>query len=457
MTGAKRFPEGFVWGAATSAYQIEGALERDGRSESIWDRFAARGTTIIDGSSGAGACDHYHRFPADIEIMRWMGLHAYRFSIAWPRVLPNGRGRVGNAKGIAFYDRLVDGLLERGIRPFATLYHWDLPQVLEDQGGWPERATAEAFVDYTDVITRALGDRVKDWITHNEPWCVSVLGYADGIHAPGRKSWPDALRAAHHLLLSHGWAMPVIRANVPEARAGITLNFVPAQPASNSAADLEATREFDGRFNRWFVEPLFGLGYPADVVRDHENEGRLPESGMAFVREGDLEAMAAPMDFLGVNYYSRGVIRSTKLPEAENHAPLLRVSDDKTDLGWEIYPSGLSDLLLSLHEKYKPKALYVTENGAACRVAPDDTGGVPDAMRVRYLDGHLRACASACQRGVPLLGYFVWSLLDNYEWAEGYTQRFGVVWVDYETQQRIPKQSAHWYRSVIAENALPGQ
>jgi len=449
-----RFPDGFLWGAATSAYQIEGAAFADGRGESIWDRFAARPGAIADGSDGAIACDHYHRWPRDIELMKWLGLGAYRFSVAWPRIFPTGRWHA-NPAGLDFYDRLTDGLLEAGIEPFVTLYHWDLPQPLEDAGGWAERSTIDAFVEYVDVVTDLLGDRVRRFVTHNEPWCISVLGYAEGLHAPGRRDWPAALAAAHHLLLSHGLATAVIRGNAPDAEVGITLNLVPAEPASPSAADREACRAFDGAFNRWFLDPLYGRGYPEDVIADLVGAGRLPSLQLPFVAPGDLEAIAAPTDFLGVNYYSRAVVRSDRIAEADNAPRLVHVSEERTDIGWEVYPDGLRQLLLRVHRDYASAAIYITENGAAYDTAPDERGLVHDIERQRFLHAHLAAALEACRAGVPLGGYFVWSLLDNYEWQEGYRKRFGIVWVDFATQERVLKQSATQYRDIVVANALP--
>jgi beta-glucosidase len=450
----QRFPDGFLWGAATSAYQIEGATSADGRGESIWDRFAAREGAIADGSDGAVACDHYHRWRRDIEIMKWLGLGAYRFSVAWPRVFPTGRWQA-NAAGLEFYDRLTDGLLEAGIEPFVTLYHWDLPQPLEDAGGWANRETVDAFVEYVDVVSDLLGDRVRRFITHNEPWCIAVLGYAEGLHAPGRRDWPAALAAAHHLLLSHGLAAEVIRGNAPDAEVGITLNLVPAEPASPSAHDRDACRAFDGTFNRWFLDPLYGRGYPEDVIADHVGAGRLPSLELPFVVDGDLAAIAAPTDFLGINYYSRAVVRSDRVPEADNAPRVVHPSEERTDIGWEVYPDGLRQLLVRVQRDYAPQAVYITENGAAYDTAPDEHGRVHDIERQRFLHSHLGAALEAANAGVPLAGYFVWSLLDNYEWQEGYRKRFGIVWVDYTTQERVLKESAAQYRGIIAANALP--
>jgi len=449
----QRFPHDFVWGVATSSYQIEGAVDEDGRGESIWDRFSATPGKIADGTSGEVACDHYHRWREDVELMRWMGLKAYRFSIAWPRILPQGRGRVSPA-GLDFYSRLVDGLLEARIEPVVTLYHWDLPQALQDQGGWASRDTVSAFVEYADIVSQKLGDRVKRWITHNEPWCISVLGYANGEHAPGIKDWSQALAAAHHVLLSHGQAVPVIRANVPGAEVGITLNLVPAEPASPSPEDQDACRAFDGGFNRWYLDPLYGRGYPKDVIADHIAEGRLASETLPFVREGDLADMATPIDFLGVNYYNRAVLRSDRIPESQNAPRTVHVSDDKTDMDWEVYANGLTRLLVRLHQDYAPGRLYVTENGAAYATGPDADGRVRDTKRVHYLRTHLEASLEAIKQGVPLQGYFAWSLMDNFEWAWGYQKRFGMVYVDYATQKRIPKDSAHLYRAVVARNGL---
>ncbi|NMO14660.1 beta-glucosidase [Pyxidicoccus fallax] len=449
----RQFPPDFLWGVATSSYQIEGATTVDGRGESIWDRFSATPGKIADGTDGSVACDHYNRWPEDVALMKWMGVKAYRFSIAWPRVLPTGRGPV-NRKGLDFYSRLVDGLLAAGIEPFVTLYHWDMPQVLQDQGGWPARDTVSAFVEYADEVSQVLGDRVTRWITHNEPWCISFLGYANGEHAPGHKNYREMLAAAHHLLLSHGQAVSVLRSNVKNAEVGITLNLVPAQPASPSAADLDACRAFDGMFNRWFLDPLAGRGYPKDVIADHVADGHLSSETLDFVQPGDLEAIATPTDFLGVNYYNRGIIRSNRIPESENAPRTVHVGPERTDMDWEVYASGLTDLLLRLKKDYAPPRLYITENGAAYATGPDADGRVRDTKRSHYLRTHLEASLAAIQQGVPLGGYFAWSLLDNFEWAYGYQKRFGLVFVDYATQKRIPKDSAHLYRAVIARNGL---
>jgi beta-glucosidase len=445
------FPADFLWGTATAAYQIEGAWNVDGRGESIWDRFAHTPGTVEDGSNGDVACDHYHRWPQDIALMRELGIPAYRFSIAWTRIVPAGRGSVNQA-GLDFYQRLVDGLLEAGITPCATLYHWDLPQALQDQGGWANRATAEAFAEYADVVVRHLGDRVKFWITHNEPFCAAMLGHQIGEHAPGIKDWTTAIRAAHHLLLSHGLAMPVLRAGSPTAEIGITLNFSAAMPASDSQADREATRLYDGYFNRWFIDPVCGRYYPADMQAAYAFAGFLPE-GMPWVQAGDMEIIATPIDFLGVNYYTRDLVRAGENGSLPTTAPG-DPPEQRTDMGWDIYPQGLYELLCRLHFGYKLPKLYITENGVSYGDGPGADGQVHDERRIAYLRTHFAAAQRAIAAGVPLAGYFVWSLLDNFEWARGYTQRFGLVYVDYEDQRRIAKDSAHWYSRVIAENRV---
>ena len=378
--------------------------------------------------------------------MQELGLQAYRFSIAWPRILPEGRDRV-NPAGLDFYSRLVDGLLEAGIEPFITLYHWDLPQALQDAGGWPARATTEAFAEYADHVSRRLGDRVKYWMTLNEPFVSAVLGYLRGDHAPGHTDLDESLATAHHLLLAHGWAVPLIRTNSPQAQVGIVLNLGVQAPASSSRADRSAARIADGQLNRWYLDPLVGRHYPADMVRHY---GR----PMDFVQADDMATIAVPLDFLGVNYYSRNIVRSDQVPESENAPREVFPNDEHTEMGWEVHPPGLYDVLGRLHFDYQFPALYITENGAAYpdQVGPD--GKVHDPQRLSYLRRHLTEAARAIALGVPLRGYFAWSLLDNFEWAHGYTKRFGLIYVDYATQRRAPKTSARWYSQVIAANAL---
>ncbi len=445
------FPEGFLWGAATSAQQIEGGRRAQGRGESIWDRFAAVSGKIEDGSNPDVACDHYRLWRDDIERMRWLGLGAYRFSISWPRIMPAGAGAI-NAAGLDFYDALVDGLLAEGIEPFPTLYHWDLPQALQDRGGWGARDTAEGFVEYAAAVSRRLGDRVKQWTTHNEPWCIATLGHEEGHHAPGHLDPAEALRAAHHLLLSHGWATAAIRREVSDAEVGIVLNYCPAYPASDSEADVDAARWFDGFFNRWYLDPVMRGAYPEDAVADRIVRGHLVSPDLPFEQDGDLAAIAAPVDFLGLNYYSRNIMQADAAgrPRDVKTVP----AEDLTDMGWEVYPDGLHASLMRVHREYAPGKIYIAENGAAYTDPVDADGRIADQRRITYHQGHCLAARRAIADGVPLAGYFVWSLLDNFEWGFGFTKRFGLFGVDFDTQQRRPKDSAFWYRDVVAANAV---
>ena len=440
-----QFPKEFIWGAATASYQIEGAWNEDGKGESIWDRFSHTPGNVRDGDTGDVACDHYHRWREDIALMKEMGLKAYRFSIAWPRIIPNGIGQVNQA-GIDFYSHLVDALLEANIEPFVTLYHWDLPQALEDEGGWHTRKSVNAFVEYSDVVSRILGDRVKKWITLNEPWVSAFVGYEEGRHAPGVKDPQAALAASHHLLLAHGRAVSVIRRNSPDAQVGITLNLLQVMAASNSTADRAAAYFDDGRINRWFLDPISGRGYPLDMVRDYGTE-------MGFVQAGDLEQIATPIDFLGVNYYMRGISRSKNIPEVENNPQTTFRRDEITEMGWEVYPEGIYTLLGRLYFDYEFPVIYITENGAAFKDQVLN-GQVDDPQRLSYIKRHLQQVFRAIEAGVPVKGYFAWSLMDNFEWAHGFSKRFGLIFVDYKTQQRIPKSSARWYEQVILQNAV---
>jgi beta-glucosidase len=434
------FARDFLWGCATSSYQIEGAVAVDGRVESIWDRFAARPGAIRDGSSGAVACDHYHRWPHDLDIARDLGLNAYRFSIAWPRIFA-AAGAAPTAQGLDFYERLVDGMLERGLQPWATLYHWDLPQWLQDAGGWNARGTVHAFLDLADAVTRRLGDRVKHWITHNEPWCTAIIGHHEGWHAPGIADFKVALQVAHHVLLSHGLAVPLIRANVPDAQVGMAVSLHPLRAASADPRDVAATERHDGLRYRWFLDPLYGRGYPAAT---------LAQVGAAAptVLAGDMEAIAAPTDFLGVNYYFPETVADDPA-----HAPLgarvLAAQGETTAMGWPVAPQGLAELLLRVGRDYNPGPLYVTENGSCYDDVVDADGAVRDVARRRYLMRHLAALQEAIAAGAPVRGYFAWSLLDNFEWAEGYLRRFGLVHVDYATQARRLKESGQWYRRFL--------
>lgn len=445
------FPAGFTWGVATSAQQVEGGRSEGGRGPSMWDRFAAEPGRISDGSHADVTCDHFHRWRQDIGLMQELGLGAYRFSIAWPRILPEGRGLVNQA-GLDFYDALVDGLLAAGLEPFPTLYHWDLPAPLQDRGGWAERDTAAAFVEFTQAVTARLGDRVRRWTTHNEPWCAATLGYEEGHHAPGLREPATGLKAAHHLLLSHGWATAAIRAQVPGAEVGIVLIHSPAYPASDSPGDHDAARWFDGFFNRWYLDPIFRGRYPADAVADRVARGHLPGGGMGFVRDGDLAAISAPLDFLGLNYYSRAVMRAG--PDGHPVAVPPAAGTPATDMGWEVYPDGLRRSLVRVHRDYAPPRIYITENGAAYDDPAGPDGRIRDARRIDYLRGHLLAARAALDEGVPLAGYFLWSLLDNWEWGYGFSKKFGLVAVDPVDQRRVPKDSAQWYSQVARTNSL---
>ena len=453
------FPDGFRWGAATAAYHIEGAATEDGRTPSIWDTFSHTPGKVRDGDTGDVACDHYHRAAQDVALLSGMGLNAYRLSVAWPRVQPGGRGPVNQA-GLDFYQRLVDDLLDRGIEPWVTLYHWDLPQELEDAGGWPARDTADRFAEYAALTEAALGDRVKHWITLNEPWCSAMLGYGTGEHAPGHQDKVATLRAAHHLLLGHGLAVQAMRAQRPDSQYGITLNLHAFTPASDAPADAEAVRRLDAIGNRIFLDPLLRGEFPADLRAD-----LAPVSDLAFIQDGDLATIAAPIDLLGLNYYSRNAVAAA---DGEPHDPAIpspwigservrRISRDLpvTDMGWEIDPQGLTQQLLDVHQLRPDLPIYITENGAAYPDKPGPDGTVDDPDRVAYLDAHLRACHAALSAGVALRGYFAWSLLDNFEWAHGYAKRFGLTYVDYATQARIPKTSSQWYAQVARANALP--
>lgn len=443
---AEEFPAGFVWGAATAAYQIEGAVREDGRGESIWDRFSHTPGNTWNGETGDVACDHYHRWPTDLALLRELGLHAYRFSIAWPRVLPAGRGAVNEA-GLAYYERLVDALLAAGIAPWVTLYHWDLPQALEDAGGWPARDTAEAFATYAEVVARRLGDRVRHWITLNEPWCSAMLGYYRGVHAPGRRDLGAALQAGHTLLLAHGRAVPILRAHSPGARIGLALNLSPVHPASAAPADAAAARRQDGHLNRWWLDPLYGRGYPEDVQALYG--AAVPET-----RGDDFAAIAAPTDFLGVNYYTPAFVVASE-DDAFLHVEHARVPHGEyTATDWLVYPQGLSELVQRLCGDYSANALYVTENGAAYPDPAPSQGRVADAARTRYYAAHLSVAQACCAAGYPLHGYFAWSLMDNFEWAEGYRKRFGLAYVDYPTQARTLKDSGRWYARTVAANAV---
>jgi beta-glucosidase len=436
------FPPQFRFGAATSAYQIEGAVAEDGRGPSWWDTFSHTPGLIRDASTGDVACDHYHRWQDDLDLMQGLNLQAYRFSVAWPRVLPEGRGRL-NPAGLDFYERLVDGLLARGITPYATLYHWDLPQPLADAGGWQVRETADAFAEFSVQVMRRLGDRVARWATLNEPRCSAYVGHLEGRHAPGWTDLGATLKAAHHLLLAHGRAMQALRAERADASLGIVLDVKPFTAAAPGAEHEAAVRRADGVFNRWFLDPLFKGRYPDDIAADYA-------AVMPPVAAGDMALISQPIDHLGINYYTRGhVLHAPELRyphAAEQRVPGAHYST----MEWEDFPEGLRSMLTRLHREYAPKAIYVAENGAAEPDVVDADGRCRDTARMNYLAGHLAACAEAIAEGAPLDAYLAWSFMDNFEWGRGYTQRFGLVHVDYATQRRTPKDSALALRDFIA-------
>jgi len=441
-----RFPQDFKWGASTSAYQIEGAFAEDGRGESIWDRFSHTPGNVTNNDTGDVACDHYHRFAEDVELLVELGIDSYRFSISWPRIVPTGSGPV-NQRGIDFYDRLVDVLLERGIEPWTTLYHWDLPQALQDAGGWAQRDTVDRFAEFVDPITRALGDRVTNWFTINEPWVASVLGNGWGIHAPGHHDWRETYAVGHNLMRAHGRAVEIVRANVPDARVGLALNLTTVRAASNAEQDVAAAGRLDGFLNRWFLDVAAGRGYPADMAA-------LLGANAPDVLPGDLEAIAVPTDFLAINYYFPAYARNDPNDSFLGVAQVDQPDAVHTATDWVVEPEGLRDLLIRVDRDYEFGPLYVTENGAAFDDPAPVNGQLMDPERTAYIEAHLDAVAQAIAAGVPAAGYFVWSLLDNFEWAAGYDKRFGIVAVDFATQTRTIKASGHRYRALIAANRV---
>jgi beta-glucosidase len=468
---ARSFPPGFVWGTATASYQIEGAVHEDGRGPSIWDTFSHTPGKTHEGETGDVACDHYHRMAEDVVLMSALGLRAYRFSIAWPRIVPTGSGAVNRA-GLDFYSRMVDALLEQDIAPVATLYHWDLPQPLQDAGGWTARATAERFAEYAEIVGRELGDRVQTVTTLNEPWCAAYLGYSSGVHAPGVTDNAASLAAVHHLNLAHGLGAAALRSVLPaSAQVSVTLNLANPRPASDSAADVAAAQHAEGISNRIFLEPMLRGRYPADVLDELRHI-----TDWSFIRDGDESRVHGPVDVLGVNYYSPARI-AAPTPELLAEAGDKWVNDPSatdgptaypgtdralsmpqdgpyTAMHWRIEPGSLTELLARVHRDYPDQPLMITENGAAFDDVVAADGSVHDEDRIEYLRDHIGAVHAAIERGVDLRGYFVWSLMDNFEWAWGYSKRFGIVRVDYPTGTRTVKDSARWYREVIAANAV---
>jgi len=438
---AARFPTGFVWGFATSAYQIEGAAAEDGRGRSVWDRFSRVPGAIADGQTGEVACDHYHRFREDVALMARIGAKAYRFSVSWPRVQPDGTGAV-NERGLAFYDRLVDALLAAGIQPLVNLFHWDLPQALQDRGGFADPRVVGWFADYASLVASRLGDRVSDWMTFNEPGVFAFLGHADGVHAPGLRDWPTALRVADNQLRAHAASATVVRSLVRDARIGIAIDVNHVVPATDSDRDRRAAAQWSGARDAWFLDPLFGRGYPQLGLEAHRAAGHTEGVELTDPPPGDL-------DYLGLNYYRRDTV-SALSDRAFDWTIGARPGTEQTQMDWEVAPDGLRDVLLALHGEYAPREIAITENGAAYPDTLDSDGRVRDDRRIAYLARHVAAAAEALAAGVPLTGYYVWSILDNFEWSLGYTRRFGLVHVDFATQRRTLKDSAEWYGKVIA-------
>ncbi|MEO3860363.1 GH1 family beta-glucosidase [Acrocarpospora sp. B8E8] len=459
------FPTGFVWGSATSAYQIEGAVSTDGRGRSIWDTFVSQPGHVVNGEHADVAIDHYNRYRDDVRLMADLGLSAYRFSVSWPRIQPLGSGAI-NTKGLDFYKNLVDELLSYGIDPWITLYHWDLPQALEDAGGWPSRDTSKRFADYATVVHGALGDRVQNWSTVNEPWCAAYLGYASGEHAPGRREPALAIHAAHHLNLAHGLAVQAMRAQHADSRIGGCVNLYAVTPATESEADQDAARRIDGLQNRFFLDAIMHGRYPDDVLADLSHL-----TGPEFIEDGDLAVIAAPLDMLLINYYSRftvsgapGGAQSAAAAPTDSGSPwvgsehigFVNGGRPVTSMGWEVDGTGLYEVLTRLAREYPAIPLYISENGAAYDDVLTEDGAVHDVERRAFIETHLRVCHQAIEGGVPLQGYFAWSLMDNFEWAWGYGKRFGLVYVDYSAQTRILKDSALWYAETIRHGGLRG-
>jgi beta-glucosidase len=459
MAGSIAFPDNFVWGTATASYQVEGATDADGRGVSIWDTFCRTPGAVFHGDTGDIACDQYHRIETDIDLMAGLNLGAYRFSIAWPRVQPDGSGPINQA-GLDYYRRAVDALRARGIAPAVTLYHWDLPQALQDAGGWVKRDTAQRFADYATVVAEALGAGVETWITLNEPWVSAHLGYAQGVHAPGIRDLSQAVRAAHHLLLGHGLAVEALRSVVADTTdVGITLNLSPVKAESTSQEDTAAASRVDQYLNRWFLDPTLKGEYPPELLELYR-----PIAGDDFIADGDLKLINVGIDFLGINFYRRTAVAAAGGGPGSGGLPFEPVLQavgyrpagvPQTTKGWPIEPDALTELLLRVRSDYGDIPLYITENGAAFSDYVDPDGKVNDPERIDYVDRHLRAAHEAISAGVDLRGYFYWSLLDNFEWADGYSQRFGLIWVDYATQERILKASGSWFGEVARTNSLP--
>ena len=455
MSKTLTFPERFVWGVAASAYQIEGAHDVDGKGASVWDTFAHTPGKIRNGDTGDVACDHYNRWREDVELLKRIGVHAYRLSLDWTRILPQGRGKI-NQKGLDFYIKLLEGLRQAGIEPYINLYHWELPQALQDEGGWDSRATVDAFAEFAEVSTRHFGKLCKNWITFNEPAVDSFAGHWSGIHAPGMRDLGLAIRASHHMLLAHGRAVQAVRANVPDAEVGIVVDITLTLPRSHSADDYRRYRHADGFLHRWFLDPLYSRGYPADMLSDWRKGGHIKSDDLGVIKPGDMDTIAEWTDNIGVNFYRREVGVSSK---GEDGSEVIGTeihpdSTERTEMNWDIYPHGIFESVCRVYFDYRPPKIYLSENGFSFGDGPGPDGRVRDQRRIDCVRRHLAELHKAVEAGVPLAGYFLWSFIDNFEWAQGYAQRFGLIWVDFKTQQRILKDSAHWYNGVIRSNSV---
>ena len=439
------FPDDFVFGTATSSYQIEGAYDEDGKGESIWDKYVHGKENVLNGDTGDEACDHYHRYKEDVALMKDLGLDSYRFSISWPRILSDGHGGVNEA-GLQFYKDLVDELLAAGIEPAITLYHWDLPQALQDNGGWENRETINYFVEYAELFFEELGDKVKSWITHNEPWVTAFVGNLFGGHAPGNENSSTAIQVAHNLMVSHGKVVKKYREMNLDGEIGITLDLHAVYAASQSDEDLMAKDMEDAFSNRWFLDPVFKGKYPEKLLQRYKGHFSRP-----VIEKGDMEIINQEIDFLGINYYTRHVVEAADDDQVLGLNHVKMVGNSHTEMGWEVYPDGLYELLVRLNEEYTDKPLYITENGIACDDKVNEFGQVYDKERIDYYASHLQAVERAVKSGVPVTKYFAWSLMDNFEWAWGYTKRFGLIYIDFETMDRIWKDSARWYQAVIED------
>jgi len=453
MTKLLEFPKNFKWGTATASYQIEGGVYEDGKGESIWDVFSHTPGKVKNNENGDIACDHYHLWQKDIDLMKSLGYKSYRLSLSWPRIIPDGVGKINQA-GIDFYNKVIDALLKAEIEPFVTLYHWDLPSALPD--AWLNRAIVDAFADYSGAVLKALGDRVKTWFTINEPLCASHLSYSWGEHAPGMRDLSKGLLAAHHLLLAHGKAVQEVRSAWQDAQVGIVLNMSCVNNDPDAPVSEDIIRHIDGETNRWFIDPIYGRGYPQDMLEDYVEMGALGSKSPDFIKPGDMALIAQPTDLLGINYYTRIFASAPDEDQRETHTFVRKQfpPEQITEMDWEVYPQGFFDILYRVHQEYYPKQIMVTENGASYSDGPDESGKVHDQRRIDYFQTHLQALWQAIQAGAPVTAYIAWSLMDNFEWAHGYGQRFGLVFVDYKTLQRIPKDSAYWYAQVIKQNGV---